>query len=154
MSAQPAYSYSAPESTPSLPLSPKVHVTPGKKAQEAPGIKPSSLIAIFATVLVVFALISCMRVYFTSQAVLSSQESAQWETTIQNARSVGAQLEVSRSNLSDPERINLQAVDLGMVVPEEIGTIVMEDDVVVLDDSGALSLSGSLDTAIELEAQA
>lgn len=153
MSAQPAYSYSAPESTPSLPITPHIHATPGRKSQEASAIKPSSVIAVFATVLVVFALIGCMRVFFTTQAVVTSIETTQWETKIQNARSVGAELEVNRSSLSNPERINRQAIDLGMVAPAEIGTIVMEQDVVVLDESGALSLSESLESAIELEAQ-
>lgn len=153
MSAQPAYSYSAPKSTPSLPITPHIHVTPGRKAQEAPSVKPASVITVFAVVMLVFAIIGCARVFFSAQAVVTSKETAQLEASIQNARSVGADLEVSRSSLSNPERINRQAVDLGMVAPEEIGTIVMEQDVVVLDESGSLSLSESLVSAIELEAQ-
>lgn len=153
MSAQPAYSYSAPKSTPSLPLTPHIHATPGRKPQEAASVNPSSVVAIIVTVLLVFMAIGCARVFLTSQAVVTSKETTQWETKIQNARSVGAELEVSRSSLSNPESINRQAVDLGMVAPDEIGTIVMEQDVVVLDESGALSLSESLVSAVELEAQ-
>ena len=153
MSAQPAYSYSAPKATPSLPLAPHVHVTPGRKAQAAPSVKPSSVIALLATTLLVFMLIGCARIYFRSQAVVSSQETTRLESMIQNVRSTGAELEVARSSVSNPEKINRQAKDLGMVAPEEIGTIVMEQDVVVIDDSGSLSLSESLVSAVELEAQ-
>lgn len=150
MGAQPAYS-SYPERIPAryperLPRT-RVKVVPGSRPHRNAATLPSSVLFLakaFVVVLVVATLVSFVRITLSAATVSTSQQSSQISSEISKARSDGAELEVSQSTLSNPTRIKQQAAKLGMSAPDSIGSIVLPQDIVTTDSSGALSLSQSV----------
>lgn len=94
--------------------------------------------------LVLFAVLGCIRVGFMSMAVSASIETEQIQSNIDTARSDGTTLEVEQSGLTNPAAVKKAATKLGMAAPTSTETIKLSKDVVATDDSGKLSLSKSL----------
>lgn len=94
--------------------------------------------------LVLFAVLGCIRVGFKSMAVSASIETEQIQSNIDTARSDGTTLEVEQSELTNPTAVKKAATKLGMAAPTSTETIKLSKDVVATDDSGKLSLSKSL----------
>lgn len=98
------------------------------------------LVAIAAAI----ALVCCVRVALTAASVSTSLESSAMSAQIETARSTGNDLEVQQSQLSNSMHVRLAASSLGMAAPAETAAVVLTPDIVVTDETGALSLSGSL----------
>ena len=142
MSAQPAYSQYPERSFERAPRE-RIDVVVGRGSRtQAPTLSPGIvfLAKMAAVVLVAVALVASATLSATMQANELSQQ-------IGDARSQGAQLEVSQSALSNPTTVKQRAGKLGMAAPESSGVIELEEDVVATDDSGALSLSQSVENA-------
>lgn len=153
MSAVPAYSYSSSsnaERALNRPQRPEFSILPGRGAQAAPAAAPSALgfaVAVIVTVLVAFTCVACVRIALSSATAATAKESQQLSSSIDEARSAGAALEVAQGSLANPTRVRDMAKALGMAAPETTGVIVLEDDIVVVDDAGDLSLAGSVAAA-------
>lgn len=152
MSAQPAYSYPRPSRSVPSRQRPDVRTIPGGTPREG-GLSPQVLalakIAVFAVLFI--AALCCARVAFAAATVSTLAESQTLSSQISQAREEGTSLEVSYSTLSNPSNIKTQAAELGMVSSESTEVITLEEDVVAVDDTGALSLSESLKRAGSLE---
>ena len=150
MSALPAYSYypeRAPERTPERERTTRIRVVPGRGMRTQTPTLPANVVflaKILAVVLVVAACIAFVRIGLSAATITTAMQSQQLSNQIDDARSVGATLEVSQSALSNPTRVKQEASSLNMSAPATVGTIEMEKDVVATDDSGALSLSKSV----------
>ena len=102
-------------------------------------------IAVVAFIL--FAVIGIARVAISAVTVTTSIESQQLSGQISDARTEGNDLEVAQSMLSNPTRIKVEATALGMGAAADVEKIDLSGDVVVTDDVGNLSLSGSVAAA-------
>jgi len=94
------------------------------------------------------AVIGVCRVWFTSQTVSTLESSETLDTQIEQARSLGDDLEVQQTVLSNPTRIQAYAADtLGMVHTGQAAEYIdMSDGALAVDSNGDLSLAGSLST--------
>lgn len=145
--AAPAFSYNYPERRPERPQRPPVRVVPGRKTGVQPQGVPSTVVRlakIVAVVLVLGSLICFARIGLASAAVTTSLESQQLSSQISEARSGGNNLEVTQSSLSNPTHVKSEASRLEMTLPETVGTIDLDTDVVAVDSQGDLSLSKSV----------
>ena len=153
MSAQVAYDYYAqPAYERERVARPDSTVVPGRRRQAAPqpSAHPAVLIAkVVLAALVVFALLGVVRITLSSAAAMTSIESNELSNQIEAARTEGNQLEVAQSTLSNPARIKSQAEAMGMAAPTETVVLDLSGDVVVTDDAGSLSLSGSVAAAAQ-----
>lgn len=125
---------------------PDISVMPGRRQQAQSQPLPSSIIFLaktIAVVLVVLALLGCVRITLSSATVTTALETRELSSQIDSARSEGNSLEVAQSSLSNPTRIKDAATQLGMSAPAYVATIDLSGDVVVIDAAGNLSLSGS-----------
>ena len=143
MSAAPAFDYSyfqpAPASmpAPSRGLRPDVRFNANPDAR--PGTSPLVVGArIAAVVLVLMAALCMARLALTSATVATAIENQQISNSIDAARTEGSSLEINQSKLSAPARIK------GMAAPSRVMMIDLSGDVVVTDQAGNLSLSGSV----------
>ena len=73
------------------------------------------------------------------------------ESSMSTMKSDSTTLEVQNSALSSTATIKAHAEKIGMSAPYEVGTIVLQKDVVATDAQGALSLSGSIKNAAEIQ---
>lgn len=149
MSAAPAYSY-YPERAPERDPRSRVRVVPGQRQQQNPAALPSNvvfLVKVLAAVVLFVSLISFVRIGISTATVAVAMESSALSTQIDEAQSAGSDLEVLQSTLSNPTTLKQKAEDLGMITSESSVIIQMDEDVVVTDDSGSLSLSGSMSVA-------
>ena len=153
MSAAPAYDLSYFQPAPVAPTRPQPvaprHPHPDVRftanPDAAPGTAPVVLVArIAAAVLVLLAALSLGRLALTSATVATAIENQGIETQIDTARTEGSTLEISQSKLSAPNRIKSEAKALGMAAPSSAMMIDLSGDVVVTDQQGNLSLSGSV----------
>lgn len=149
MSAVPAYSYPQPQRQPQRAPRPRVRAIPGGRVQEqgAPS-QVLTLAAIAAIVLVVFALVCCVRVALSAATVSTAMETQQLNQQISQSREQSNALEVTHSTLSNPSHVKMAATELGMVSPETTEYIDLGVDVVATDEAGNLSLTQSLQRAI------
>ncbi len=169
MSAYPAYNMGstalsraaspARKRRQSLPASPEksrigqlgIEVLPGngqgKQRQASNGVVLLAKIAL--AVLVVFALVGIARITLSSTTVAVALEAKDLNSKIDVARDEGSLLEVTRSSLANPSRVKQEATAIGMAVPESSKFMDMSGDIVVLDETGNLSLTG---TALALDA--
>lgn len=92
----------------------------------------------------VFACIGVGRISLSSLAVSAAIEANQLSNDIDAARETGNSLEVEQSTLSNPTRIKTEATKLGMNAPENTHFMALPQDIVVTDEQGNLSLSGSV----------
>ena len=104
-----------------------------------------------AFVLVVVAVLSFVRIALTNAAVATLIESDTLSAQIEEARASGVSLEMEQSVLTSPTSLKSAVKRLGMSAPAEVGTIVLDPDVVVLDEEGSLSLSASLKNAVQAQ---
>ncbi|MCI2241734.1 cell division protein FtsL [Adlercreutzia faecimuris] len=145
MSAAPAY---APfvERAPERPRRASVSVVRGQGA-DARAREGASAIVIaaraIACVVVVLAILGFVRVTLSSATVATALETQKLSSQIDVARSEGSALEVRQSSLANPTRIRVVASSLGMAAPASTTAIDLSGDVVVTDEAGNLSLSGS-----------
>ena len=144
---QSAYPDYAPERSFS-PSDVRTVRTQGKPAQDA---QPSLLATagkLAAVVIVLVAVLSFARIALTNAAVTMLIESDTLSAQIAEARSSGVGLEMQQSVLSSPTAINSAVKRLGMTAPAEVGTIVLDPDVVAYDANGTLSLSDSVKNVV------
>ncbi|WP_172135017.1 cell division protein FtsL [Adlercreutzia sp. ZJ473] len=147
MSAAPAYDFQARALERERHARPDISVVPGRgrSVQSEPR---SSSVAVLAKVavaaLLAFALLSVARIALSSATVATAIESQQLSAQIEEARVAGSQLEVAQSTLSNPTAVKGAAAALGMAPAAETVKVNLPADVVVTDEAGALSLSGSV----------
>lgn len=146
--AAPAYRYDYPEHARIPYREPEFRVMRGRGAHATP-LNPQliSLAKIGAIVLIVVALVCCVRVAFSAATVTSSISSDQLSAQISEVRSTTGDLEVRQSMMSNPTNLQREAEGLGMVPATEIAAITLPEDVVQTDADGNLSLSKSLAVA-------
>lgn len=138
------------EVLPSTP-EPRISVVPGQgRHPQGTGLSAGvlTLAKIAAAVAVALALIAVARVTIASAAASCALETREISQSIETARSEGNDLEVAQSVLSNPARIRAQAEAMGMAAPttEFTDQIILSEDVVATDETGALSLSESTAT--------
>ena len=104
-----------------------------------------------AIVFVVVAVLCFARIALTNAAVATLIESDTLSAQIEEARASGVSLEMEQSVLTSPTSLKSAVKRLGMSAPAEVGTIVLDPDVVVLDEEGSLSLSASLKNAVQAQ---
>jgi hypothetical protein len=98
---------------------------------------------------VLFVAIGVCRVTLTSASVATALEVDQLATSIDSARVSGKALEVEQSTLANPTRIKSEAAALGMVAGQYTSVIDISGDVVALDAAGNLSISESINLALQ-----
>lgn len=152
MSAEPArYRYeSAFEQQPYTRIDVIRGSTPPAQPALSPKIFLAAKIAVFALVLIF--VLSFVRIGLASATTSTLMQSQELGAQIDDARSLGTSLEVSQSSLSNPTKIKEKATELDMAAPASVGIIDIGKDVVVLDDTGALSLSKSMAVLANTEA--
>ena len=158
MSAEPAYSYYSDGTAARAPERarndrPRIDVVPGGRPQsQEQSLSAGVLTAarVVAVALVLLAALAMARVALSSATIEASLQEQELSTQIEEARSDGTSLEVSESLLSSPSRLKQEASALGMTSATASEVISLEEDVVVLDDSGDLSLSMSVAQAASL----
>ena len=152
MSAVPAYSrYNEPAYRHSAERQPKhapsIHVVPGRKSSTQSAALPHSIVTLakaLAVIFVVIALLGFVRVTLSSATVGVAKETRALSSQISLARTEGSTLEVTHSSLSNPIRIQTEAMALGMAAPESVTYINLGRDIVATDEAGNLSLSGTV----------
>ncbi len=124
-------------------------VAGGAPEQETQAV--SSVVAravrILAVVVAVFAVVGAVRITFDSLTIGAALESTQISRDIDAARKEGNALELEKSMLSNPGRIKAEAKKIDMAAPAQTTYIDLSGDVVVTDEAGSLSLSGSMAAA-------
>lgn len=93
---------------------------------------------------VVFAAIGFGRITLSAATVAEALEAREITTNLEIVRSNISDLEVQQSSLSNPTRIKTEAAELGMAAPATSTVIDISGDVVVTDEDGNLSLTGSI----------
>lgn len=132
------------------PARPNVRTIRSAEHAAAPSLLP--LIAKMAAVfIVVVAALSFVRIMLTSEAVTTMIESDTLSSQISEARSAGISLEMEQSVLSNPSAIKAQATKLGMVAPKDMSAMALTPDVVAIDNSDTLSLSGTIKKVVEIQ---
>ncbi len=152
MSKLPAYNHgSAARKLDRGPLSaprPGIQVQPGGRQQERAASTGAVLFAkVLIAFIVAFALIGCVRITLSSATVATAMEASQIDDQIDAAREEGSRLEVAQSSLANPTRVKRDAMANGMRSPQAASFIDITGDVVVKDDDGHLSLSGTIGAA-------
>ncbi len=136
----PAYS---PERYPQ----PDISVVPGAGAEPATHtLSPNVVLAarIAVVVFIAFALIGVVQVTLSSSSIAVGIEAQEYSNQLDAARSQTGELEVTLASLSNPTRIKSEATALGMSGAETTTVIDLTDDIVMTDETGALSLSESV----------
>jgi cell division protein FtsL len=153
--AQAAYRMSAyPEREQERRYRPDVRVVPGSRnraeeREDGPGVGTFIALALVAMFVFAAALIASVTLKTMTSGVLSDTSAI--ETSMDAIKHESTTLEVQNSSLSNTNIVKAHAEKLGMSLPDEVGTITLEKDIVVLDDSGALSLSGSIKNAASIQ---
>ena len=133
----------------------RIDVVPGGAREERTASSGAILFARVLVILIVaFALIGCVRISLSSATVAAAMEANAIEDQISDARDTGSQLEVTQSSLANPTRVKRDAIANGMHAPASASFIDISGDIVVKDDAGRLSLSGSVDAAAAAAAAA
>ena len=154
-SAQPTYQYAAYAPATQAPARrPRISVVPGtgKSAEEK---SKSNITFVTVAVLVIIAMallaaVSIGRVALASAATTVMVDSDNISSNIEEARSYGTELEVQQATLSSPAALKAKAAQMGMIVATDIDTITLDEDVVVYDEAGNLSLSKSVQVATRI----
>lgn len=129
-----------------------IEVVPGGSRQEKPASHGAVVFArVLVALVVAFALIGCVRISLSSATVAAALEASQLEDDISDARDVGSQLEVTQSSLANPTRVKRDALAIGMRNPASASFIDISGDVVVRDEEGRLSLSGTVEAVAAAE---
>lgn len=104
-----------------------------------------------AVVIAVVAILCFARIALTSAAVSTMMESDTISAQIDEARASGVSLEMQQSVLTSPSALKSAVKRLGMVQPYDVGTIVLDPDIVALDADGNLSLSDSVKNVVRAQ---
>ena len=147
MAGAPAYryDYDRAETWQQREASPRVRAVPSRGPVEQLDPRWKVFASVVITVAIILAVACMVRVGLMTAAVSTSIEYAQIASDMNTARAAGSALEVQASNLSNPSYVKDYAKQrLGMAAPATIETMTLGEDVVVLDENGALSLSQSL----------
>jgi cell division protein FtsL len=128
---------------------PRVTTNPRPRAAQAPKSALTLALKVAAVVCVLFVAIGVCRVTLTSASVATALEVDQLATSIDSARVSGKALEVEQSTLANPTRIKSEAAALGMVAGQYTSVIDISGDVVALDAAGNLSISESINLALQ-----
>ena len=149
MAGAPAYRYEAYDydyaEQPRYTRRPDITVIPG--SGPAAHVDPRIFVAlrVIAAVVVILAIAGAVRLSFDAATVSASVSYEELAMDVNSARAEGSALEVQASNLSNPAYVRDYAANkLGMSAPVMVETMTLGEDVVVVDEGGALSLSGSL----------
>ena len=149
MSAFSAYNYEStasarPLSRPQSPRKP-LRVLPGHAKRPAV-LTPTVLMLakVAAVALVVLAALSFARIALKSATVALTMESQKISASVDSARSEASTLELTASALASPDRVKSEATDAGMIASQKTEIMTLNPDVLVVDDTGAISLSGSV----------
>lgn len=145
--ATTAYRYNADyEYAHNRGVRPDVRVVRGNRSRTETSNVPSliTLAKVVAVVLVVLAVVGCLRVGLASATVSEMLESDTLNSEISDARSEGTTLEMQQSSLLSPSTLSASASELNMSAPATTETIVLDPDVVATDSEGNLSLSGTV----------
>ena len=148
MAGAPAYrydSYSYAETQPRPSYRPEINVIPGQGPVKTISPAVTLVIRVIVAVFIIMLVAGGVRVYLDSTAVSTSMANDQLAMDLNTVRAQGSELEIQASNLSNPAYVRDYAKSkLGMAAPTTVETMSLGEDVVVVDESGALSLSGSL----------
>lgn len=153
--AQAAYRFDAyPMQQPERSARPDVRVVPGKRERSKTEAKPVTGSLVFRLVIGVMVVIALtcfatITLKTATSSVLGDTKSI--ESSMSTMKSDSTMLEVQNSALSSTATIKAHAEKIGMSAPCEVGTIVLRKDVVATDAQGALSLSGSIKNAAEIQ---
>ena len=149
MSAYPAYE-------PARHARPDVRVVPGTRTRTSNRPQTVSASAGLLVKLVVVMMIvavavgvACISLKSATSAVLA--DSSAIEASMSDMKSDSVTVEVQNSARASSGNIQAAAHKLGMGSPYEVGLITLDKDVVALDTSGALSLSGSIRNVAEAQ---
>lgn len=94
---------------------------------------------------VLFAIVGCVRVGLTSATVRTAIAAEDLTAQVSNMQSYGANLEVKESSLSNPAHLRSVATqELGMQAPLTTDVISLGGGAATLNEEGNLSLSMSL----------
>lgn len=153
--AQAAYRFDAyPMQQPERSARPDVRVVPGKREHSKTEAKPVTGSLVFRLVIGVMVVITltCFATIMLKTATSSVLgDTRSIESSMNTMKSDSTTLEVQNSALSSTATIKAHAEKIGMSAPYEVGTIVLQKDVVATDAQGALSLSGSIKNAAEIQ---
>lgn len=144
--ASPAYSY-YPERQPERPSKPRISVVPGRRQRAREQAAPStfSIVARAAVaILVVLVVAGFAKITLSAATVTASLQAQDVSGKISDARSLGSDLEVAQSSLSNPTRVKTAAGKLGMGASDSTAVIDLGVDVVATDEQGNLSLTKSM----------
>jgi cell division protein FtsB len=147
MAGAPAYRYDNYDYAEAQPRTrrPDISVIPGRGPLPQVDPRIFVLLRVLAAVVLILAVAGIARLQFTNAAVAQSMTHEELAMDVNSARATGSALEVQASNLSNPAYVRDYAANkLGMAAPATVETIALGEDVVVVDENGALSLSGSL----------
>ncbi len=153
LSQRPAYNYGSTarklDRTPEAPRH-GIEVMPGGARQERAASSGAILFAkLLIAFIVAFAAIGCVRITLSSATVATAMEARQIDSQISDAREVGSELEVVQASLANPTRVKRDAIAGGMRSPAKAAFIDISGDIVVRDDAGRLSLSGTMEAVAE-----
>lgn len=148
MAGAPAYRYDNfdyAEAQPRTVRRPDISVIPGRGTLLRVDPRVFVVLRVLAMMGIILLVALAVRVQFTNAAVAASITHEELAMDVNTARATGSALEVQASNLSNPTYVRDYAANkLGMAAPLTVETIALGEDVVVVDEGGALSLSGSL----------
>ena len=147
MAGAPAYRYDHFDYAEAQPRTrrPDITVIPGRGPLPQVDPRVFVVLRVIAAIVLLLAVAGVARLQFTNAAVAQSIAHEELAMDVNTARAEGSALEVQASNLSNPAYVRDYAANkLGMAAPVTVETIALGEDVVVVDEGGALSLSGSL----------
>ena len=128
----------------------QVRVVRGHSSQAGLSWGVILLVRIFFVVVVLFALVACVRIGLTSATVKTALAAEGLTGQVRNMQSYGSNLEVKQSSLSSPSHVRtVAAQQLGMSAPEVTDVIVLDEEVVAYNAQGDLSLSLTLSNLAE-----
>jgi hypothetical protein len=151
----PAYRYDTAVQQPMRKSAqPSVRVVPGHK-QEKQSFLSDFQVFVVKVILGVMAVALCIgfiKVGLASAAYSTASASSDLRSEIATMRTEGQSLAVEKSLIASPSNLRTTAAtELGMAAPTVSETISVEPDVVVFNNTGNLSLTGSIAQAAALE---
>ena len=148
MAGAPAYRFDTYGNTAAQPRPerrPDISVIPGRGPLQTIDPRWKVVLRVCVAVILILAIGAFVRLEFGAAATSASITHDELELDLNTARAEGSSLEVQASNLSNPAYVREYASSkLGMSAPVVVETMTLGEDVVAVDDSGALSLSGSV----------
>ena len=148
MAGAPAYRYDNfdyAEAQPRTMRRPDISVIPGRGPLPQVDPRVFVVLRVLLAVVLILSVAFVARLQLTNAAVAQSIAHEEMAMDMNTARATASALEVQASNLSNPAYVRDYAANkLGMAAPLTVETIALGEDVVVVDEGGALSLSGSL----------